>query len=120
MAAPWRACIRAGPRKPSREAITCISRIHFSSQFLTDNIGNPHLEKHVVSAVTLMEISATYKAFKKHLDKVLPIPKAQVKRNRRRFKPFSESDGSDRRLENMNQIPPNRRSWHSENDRSRT
>jgi hypothetical protein len=47
-------------------------------QFLTDNIGNPHLEKHVVSAVTLMKISATYKGFKKHLDKVLPIPRAQL------------------------------------------
>lgn len=47
-------------------------------QFLTDNIGNPHLEKHVVSAVTLMKISATYKGFKKHLDKVLPIPKSQL------------------------------------------
>lgn len=47
-------------------------------QFLTGDIGNPHLEKHVVSAVTLMKISATYKGFKKHLDKVLPIPKAQL------------------------------------------
>ena len=25
-----------------------------------------------------MKISATYKGFKKHLDKVLPIPKAQL------------------------------------------
>jgi hypothetical protein len=47
-------------------------------QFLTNDIGNPHLEKHVVSAVTLMKISATYKGFKKHLDRVLPIPKAQL------------------------------------------
>ena len=42
------------------------------------DIGNPHLEKHVVSAITLMKISATYAGFKKHLDKVMPIPKAQL------------------------------------------
>jgi hypothetical protein len=47
-------------------------------QFLTDDIGNPHLEKHVASAITLMKISATYKGFKKHLDKALPIPQAQL------------------------------------------
>jgi P63C domain len=47
-------------------------------QFLTDDIGNPHLEKHVVSAITLMKVSATYKGFKKLLDKALPIPQAQL------------------------------------------
>ena len=46
-------------------------------QFLTDDIGNPHLEKHVVSAITLMKVSATYKGFKKLLDKALPIPQSQ-------------------------------------------
>ena len=47
-------------------------------QFLTDDIGNPHLEKHVASVVTLMKISSTYKGFKKHLDKALPVPKSQM------------------------------------------
>jgi len=47
-------------------------------QFLTDDIGNPHLEKHVASAITLMKISGTYAGFKKHLDKAMPIPKAQL------------------------------------------
>jgi hypothetical protein len=47
-------------------------------QFLTDDIGNPHLEKHVASAITLMKISGSYKGFKKHLDKALPIPKSQL------------------------------------------
>lgn len=47
-------------------------------QFLSDDIGNPHLEKHVASAITLMKISATYAGFKKHLDKAMPIPKAQL------------------------------------------
>jgi hypothetical protein len=45
---------------------------------LTDDIGNPHLEKHVASAITLMKVSATYKGFKKLLDKALPIPQAQL------------------------------------------
>jgi len=47
-------------------------------QFLTDEIGNPHLEKHVASAITLMKISSSYKGFKKHLDKALPIPNSQM------------------------------------------
>ena len=50
-------------------------RPHRRHQFLTDNIGNPHLEKHVTCAITLMKISA---GFKKHLDKALPMPKAQL------------------------------------------
>jgi P63C domain len=47
-------------------------------QFLTEDIGNPHLEKHVASAITLMKISGSYTGFKKHLDKALPMPKGQL------------------------------------------
>jgi hypothetical protein len=47
-------------------------------QFLTEDIGNPHLEKHVASAVTLMKISPTYHTFKRHLDTALPIPQSQM------------------------------------------
>jgi P63C domain len=47
-------------------------------QFLTDDIGNPHLEKHVASAITLMKIFPSYKSFKKYLDKALPVPKSQL------------------------------------------
>lgn len=53
-------------------------RRHRHHQFLTSDIGNPHLEKHVASAITLMKISGTYKGFKKYLDKALPMPKAQL------------------------------------------
>lgn len=53
-------------------------RRHKHHQFLTDEIGNPHLEKHVASTITLMKISGSYKVFKKHLDKALPIPQAQL------------------------------------------
>jgi hypothetical protein len=58
-------------------------------QFLTDDIGNPHLEKHVASAITLMKISGSYKVFKKHLDKALPIPQAQLSL------PFEDPDSDD-------------------------
>ena len=53
-------------------------RRHKHHQFLTDEIGNPHLEKHVASVVTLMRVSGSYKGFKKLLDKALPIPQAQL------------------------------------------
>lgn len=53
-------------------------RRHRHHQFLTDDIGNPHLEKHVASAITLMKISGSYKGFKKHLEKALPMPRSQL------------------------------------------
>jgi hypothetical protein len=53
-------------------------RRHRHHQLLTSDIGNPHLEKHVASAITLMKISGSYKGFKKHLDKALPMPKSQL------------------------------------------
>jgi P63C domain len=62
----------------------CRKRRHH--QFLTDDIGNPHLEKHVASAITLMKISSSYKGFKKHLDKALPVPKSQLQL------PFGDDD----------------------------
>jgi hypothetical protein len=58
-------------------------------QFLTDDIGNPHLEKHVASAITLMKISSSYKGFKKHLDKALPVPKSQL------LLPFEDENGDE-------------------------
>ena len=48
-------------------------------QFLTDDIGNPHLEKHVASTIALMKISGSYKKFKGHLDIALSIPKPQLR-----------------------------------------
>lgn len=54
-------------------------RRHKHHQFLSDDIGNPHLEKHVASTITLMKISGSYKAFKRHLDKALPVPRAQLR-----------------------------------------
>jgi hypothetical protein len=47
-------------------------RKHKHHQFLTEDIGNPHLEKHLTAVITLMRISSNYKVFKKHFDKALP------------------------------------------------
>jgi hypothetical protein len=39
-------------------------RKHKHFQFLTEDIGNPHLEKQIVKVVTLMQISRNWRAFK--------------------------------------------------------
>lgn len=53
-------------------------RKHKHHQFLTEDIGNPHLEKHIASVTTLMRISPNYKVFKKHFDKAFPPPLEQI------------------------------------------
>lgn len=39
-------------------------RKHRHHQFLTENIGNPHLERHIASVTTLMRVSANWRNFK--------------------------------------------------------
>jgi len=46
-------------------------------QFLTDDIGNPHLEKHLVSVITLMRVSKTWQGFKRLFEHA--FPKSRVK-----------------------------------------
>lgn len=53
-------------------------RKHKHHQFLTEDIGNPHLEKHIASVITLMRISPNYKTFKRHFDKAFPPPVEQI------------------------------------------
>jgi P63C domain-containing protein len=43
-------------------------------RFMTEDIGQPHLEKHLASVTTLMRISPNWKTFKKLLDKAFPTP----------------------------------------------
>ena len=43
-------------------------------QFLTEDIGNPHLEKHIASVTTLMRISSNWKSFERMLEKAFPSP----------------------------------------------
>lgn len=38
-------------------------------QFLTDDIGNPHLEKQLISVITLMRISPNYRKFESHFNR---------------------------------------------------
>lgn len=53
-------------------------RKHKHHQFLTEEIGNPHLEKHIASVTTLMRISPNYKTFKRYFDKAFPPPIEQI------------------------------------------
>lgn len=43
-------------------------------QFLTEDIGNPHLERHLASVTTLMRIAPNWETFEKLLDKAFPTP----------------------------------------------
>jgi P63C domain len=47
-------------------------------QFLTDDIGNPHLEKHIASLVTLMRISPEWLRFMRHVERAFPIQNGQL------------------------------------------
>lgn len=42
-------------------------------QFLTEDIGNPHLEKHLASVTTLMRVSTNWRGFKSLLERAFPI-----------------------------------------------
>jgi hypothetical protein len=42
-------------------------------QFLTEDIGNPHLEKHLAAVTALMRASFTYDGFKRLLERAYPI-----------------------------------------------
>ena len=47
-------------------------RKHKHSQFLTNDIGNPHLEKQVAVVTTLMRISPNKRIFEKHFARAFP------------------------------------------------
>lgn len=47
-------------------------RKHRYHQLLTDNIGNPHLEKQINSVVTLMKVSSTWKGFERLFKRAYP------------------------------------------------
>jgi hypothetical protein len=49
---------------------------HF--QFLTGDIGNPHLERHIASVITLMRIAKTWASFKRLFDKAFPSERNQL------------------------------------------
>jgi len=47
-------------------------------QFLTDDIGNPHLEKLVAATVALMRISPNWRKFKGYIQRAFPIKNEQM------------------------------------------
>lgn len=42
-------------------------------QFLTEDIGNPHLEKHLLKVITLMQASESWKEFTKKFNRVFGV-----------------------------------------------
>lgn len=51
-------------------------------QFLTDDIGNPHLEKHLSKVVGLMQASDTWIEFKRMFKRVFKVPENEPARGR--------------------------------------
>lgn len=47
-------------------------------QFLTENIGNPHLERHLASLITLMRVSKSWQQFMGHVKQAFPLPGDQL------------------------------------------
>jgi hypothetical protein len=43
-------------------------------QFLTDDVGNPHLERHLAVVTALMRASKTWEGFRKLLNRAVPTP----------------------------------------------
>ena len=48
-------------------------RRHKHHQFLTEDIGNPHLEKHLAAVTALMRVSSNWGRFRRLLDKAYPM-----------------------------------------------
>lgn len=48
-------------------------------QFLTNDIGNPHLEKHLAVVITLMRISPNWRVFMTHFERAFPSEVQQMK-----------------------------------------
>jgi len=53
-------------------------RKHKLHEFLTNDIGNPHLEKQVASVTTLMRIAPNWNVFEILFDKAFPTPNKQI------------------------------------------
>ncbi len=47
-------------------------------QFLTEDIGNPHLGKHLAVVTTLMRISPNKRTFERHFERAFPPPAQQL------------------------------------------
>jgi len=54
-------------------------RKHRHHQFLTEDIGNPHLERHIASVTTLMRASSNWRVFKGLFERAFPVGPQQQK-----------------------------------------
>jgi len=52
-------------------------RKHRHHQFLTDDIGNPHLEKHLAAVIALMRVAPNWRTFERMLERA--FPKSRIK-----------------------------------------
>jgi len=64
-------------------------RRHKHHQFLTEDIGHPHLSKHLASVTTLMRVSSSWGRFMKLMNKAFPA------RDEQQTLPFPEHEGDD-------------------------
>lgn len=53
-------------------------RRHRHHQFLTENIGNPHLERHIASVTTLMRASSNWRNFERLFQRAFPSGPQQI------------------------------------------
>ncbi len=72
-------------------------------QFLTDNIGHPHLEKHIVAVTTLMRVASSWREFERMMEKAFPSHKKpaqlEMKLDEGGVYELSEVNGGDTRQE---------------------
>ncbi len=52
-------------------------RRHKHHQFLTEDVGNPHLARQLVAVITLMRISDSWTGFMSHFTKAFPVQNSQ-------------------------------------------
>ena len=53
-------------------------RKHRHHQFLTDDIGNPHLEKQLVAVTTLMKVASNWRNFQSLFNRAFPVGLEQI------------------------------------------
>lgn len=63
--------------KKKNPVISTGLRRHKHHQFLTDDVGHPHLEKHLVAVTTLMRASSSWESFKRLFSRAFPSNDSQ-------------------------------------------
>jgi hypothetical protein len=66
------------PELQERNPVVDGRRKHKHHQLLTEDIGNPHLEKHIAGTTALMRASDTWAGFIRLIDRAYPKPMSQI------------------------------------------